>query len=429
MIRLAVNRVLVPLLVPTIFLLIAWLLHPYHNLLPRSLAGLLDYGPYWLLTILTILGATYNRGKVVLSSMLLALGLFLFHLQFDPLQFTMEQASLIDITILGIIPFNLALVSVYGERGIFTYHAAIRCAILLIQAIIIIGVFYFPNHLPDLFSQQVWMQILHYPFLAPVYNWSVSLSEIPFTHLVQFLLFLGTLLTITSAYYYNTYLSFGLLGAYTCYIAGVLFPGDPHLLSVSISAGSLLLCVALLRDSYNMAYRDELTGLPQRRALNEHLSSLGANFTLAMLDVDHFKKFNDTHGHDVGDQVLQMVASQIAKVRGGGKAYRYGGEEFTVVFTSKNIADAIYYLEEVRKSIQDYEMVIRDEARPETATKKNQSLRERGSFRQTTKKVSVTISIGVACKDTRQELPEDVLKNADQALYKAKKAGRNRVTA
>jgi len=427
MIRLAVNRVVVPLWVPAVFLLAAWLLHPYHNLLPGSLAGLMDYGPYWLLTILTLLGLTYNRGKLVLSSVLLALALFLVSLR--PLQFTMEQASLIGISLLGIIPFNLGLISVYKERGIFTYHAAIRCLILLVQAVIIIGIFYYPDNLSDFISQQARMQILHYPFLAPIYSESAFLSGMPFTHLAQLLLMLGTLCVIASAYYHNTYVSFGLLGTYIGYLAGVLYPEKAYLLSVNISAGSLLLCVALLRDSYNMAYRDELTGLPQRRALNEHLMSLGANFTLAMLDVDHFKKFNDAHGHDVGDQVLQMVASKIARVRGGGKAYRYGGEEFTVVFASRNIADAIHFLEEVRKSIQDYEMVIRDEARPQTAAKQNQSLRERGSFRKTTKKVSVTISIGVACKEIRQEMPEDVLKKADQALYKAKKAGRNRVIA
>ena len=58
---------------------------------------------------------------------------------------------------------------------------------------------------------------------------------------------------------------------------------------------------------------------------------MGRHYTLAMIDVDHFKKFNDTYGHDVGDLVLKMVAHQISQVNGGGKAYRYGGEEFTTV--------------------------------------------------------------------------------------------------
>ncbi|MDP0971523.1 diguanylate cyclase, partial [Klebsiella pneumoniae] len=85
------------------------------------------------------------------------------------------------------------------------------------------------------------------------------------------------------------------------------------------------------------AFRDELTGLPGRRALNERTQRLGRNYVLAITDVDHIKRFNDTHGHDVGDQVLRLVASKLSKVNGGGRAYRYGGEEFAVVFAGKSL--------------------------------------------------------------------------------------------
>jgi len=86
-----------------------------------------------------------------------------------------------------------------------------------------------------------------------------------------------------------------------------------------------------------MAYLDELTGLLSRRALNEYMMMLGRSYTIAMLDVDYFKKFNDTFGHDMSDQVLKMVGSKMRKVGGGGKAYRYGGEEFTVFFPRKKM--------------------------------------------------------------------------------------------
>jgi diguanylate cyclase (GGDEF)-like protein len=193
-----------------------------------------------------------------------------------------------------------------------------------------------------------------------------------------------------------------------------------------LTAIALALAIGLMRDYYNMAYRDELTSLPQRRALNESLTSLSGQYSMAMLDVDHFKKFNDTHGHDVGDQVLQMVASQIRKVQGGGKAYRYGGEEFTVVFGGKQVDDATYFLEQVRKNIEGYEMVIREQERIEEDISA-QNDRQKGSFRKAGKKVSVTISIGVAEK-TRGESPDDVLKRADEALYRAKNDGRNRTS-
>ena len=172
-------------------------------------------------------------------------------------------------------------------------------------------------------------------------------------------------------------------------------------------------------DSYVVAYRDELTGLPTRRALQNLALSLGRKYTVAMLDVDHFKKFNDTYGHDIGDQVLKLVASQLKKVKAGGKIFRYGGEEFTVVFQGKDEERVFAELDNLRQSIADYQMVIRQTPRQDK-TSRNKSAKPQS------KTVSVTISIGFAERQTRQNFAQ-TLKQADIALYKAKKSGRNKV--
>jgi len=164
-----------------------------------------------------------------------------------------------------------------------------------------------------------------------------------------------------------------------------------------------------------------LTGLPGRRALNERMQRLGRNYVIAMTDVDHFKKFNDTHGHDVGDQVLRLVASRLAKVTGGGRAYRYGGEEFALVFAGKTAEECVPHVEAVREMIANYTMHLRDQNnRPQDDSAGRQ--RRSGSASGT---VSVTISIGVAERLAEHRNPEEVLKCADQALYSAKGAGRN----
>jgi hypothetical protein len=80
----------------------------------------------------------------------------------------------------------------------------------------------------------------------------------------------------------------------------------PFTLNILCSQVMLMIAAAVAHEAYQMAFRDELTGLPGRRALNERLQRLGRHYVLAMTDVDHFKKFNDTHGHDVGDQVLRL---------------------------------------------------------------------------------------------------------------------------
>jgi diguanylate cyclase (GGDEF)-like protein len=140
-----------------------------------------------------------------------------------------------------------------------------------------------------------------------------------------------------------------------------------------------------------------------------------------MLDVDHFKKFNDTYGHDVGDQVLKMVAGQIRRVGGGGKAFRYGGEEFTIVFPGKDEEHSRPYLEDVREAVADYALVLREKDRP-SSHKAGRDKRGQGRYQH---RASVTISIGMASRNKNLRDPERVIKAADQALYRAKQAGRN----
>jgi diguanylate cyclase (GGDEF)-like protein len=201
-----------------------------------------------------------------------------------------------------------------------------------------------------------------------------------------------------------------------------------HLDDISIAmgiAGGLCLVWGLLRSSYAMAYRDELTGLLSRRALNERLNTLGRRYSIAMLDVDHFKRFNDKHGHDVGDEVLKLVASRVSQVGNGGIAYRYGGEEFCIVFPRKSSEDCAAALDEVRERIADYKMSIRDRgSRPQRS---RDGARRRGATRVGRDEVSVTISAGVAARDEDCPDAEAVILAADSKLYKAKKTGRNRV--
>ncbi len=151
---------------------------------------------------------------------------------------------------------------------------------------------------------------------------------------------------------------------------------------------------------------------------------------MAMIDVDHFKKFNDTHGHDIGDQVLKLVAARLAQVEGGGIAYRYGGEEFSVLFPDRPIEQALPALEKLRASIESYRMNVRSDDRPKDLQEGSQrrGANDAGSTSATTEKVlSVTVSIGASEREPGQN-PSETLRVADKALYRAKEGGRNRVS-
>ena len=190
--------------------------------------------------------------------------------------------------------------------------------------------------------------------------------------------------------------------------------------AVYMGTAGLILVVAVIEASYLLAYQDGLTSLPARRALTEALERLGGGglYTVAMIDVDHFKRFNDTYGHDVGDQVLRMVAAKLARVAGGGRAYRYGGEEFAVLFPGRSLEDVLPHLEDVRQAVADTNFTIRRRLR---------TRRRRDGGGRPRRKAVITVSIGAAERSQRLAAPEQVLRAADQALYRAKAEGRNRV--
>jgi GGDEF domain-containing protein len=148
---------------------------------------------------------------------------------------------------------------------------------------------------------------------------------------------------------------------------------------------------------------------------------------VAMVDVDHFKKFNDTHGHDVGDQVLKLVAARLGEIDGGGKAFRYGGEEFAVLFPERRLEQALPHLEAMRASIERYRMAVRGVDRPKDP-EAGSRMRAAAAPAAADRSLSVTISIGAAERDGMLTAPGQVVRAADAALYRAKRSGRNRVS-
>jgi diguanylate cyclase (GGDEF)-like protein len=190
-------------------------------------------------------------------------------------------------------------------------------------------------------------------------------------------------------------------------------------------AGAAVLIVALVEMAHAMAFHDELTGLPARRALTQKLNTLRAPYAVAIVDIDHFKSFNDEHGHNVGDQVLRMVAARLRAVGGGGTAYRSGGEEFTLVFPGLEKREALAEVEIVREAVANARFALRRLPRPNA--ERGQAKRGQGS--ESSQHLQVTISVGVAAATDDTEPTSALLQAADKAMYKAKTAGRNRVMA
>ena len=204
-----------------------------------------------------------------------------------------------------------------------------------------------------------------------------------------------------------------------------IFCGLDNLSRVIVfSAAVLVVLVGALESMLALAYRDGLTGLPGRRALNDALRQLGRRYAIAMLDVDHFKRFNDRFGHRTGDDVLKMMAARLLRIPGG-RAYRYGGEEFAVIFRGRAARHAAERMEAFRESLARTPFVIRHLPRASRKARGGSTARMRSR-----KEVRITASIGWAAPAVAQgRRPAEVLAAADKALYRAKQKGRNRVVA
>ncbi len=189
----------------------------------------------------------------------------------------------------------------------------------------------------------------------------------------------------------------------------------------SFSIASFIHLHAIFTMYWQRVYIDELTQIPNRRALDERLQTLAGEYVIAMVDIDHFKSFNDKYGHDEGDNVLRLVGAVMNKELG--KAYRYGGEEFFAVFEGDDYEMAAAIADKARKKLEKRDFFIR----PPKKLRKSASKKNRGMAKGKGKKVRVTVSIGLAGSSAQRHSPQDVMKCADKALYKAKNQGRNRV--
>lgn len=304
-------------------------------------------------------------------------------------------------------PFNLLLLIVLPERGLWNKFGITYILAPLLQFVLC---YYLFQYKPELF-----VDVPALLYTKPFEGYVLSIGA----SLWMLFVFIISLLILC---WRNAEAEASLIGCLIASYAILSWLYLPMISTVLISAAIISIIVGVFRSSHEMAYFDELTKILGRRALNEKLEGLGRNYTIAMIDIDHFKKFNDTHGHDIGDDVLKMVATKLQAVKGGGKVYRYGGEEFCVIFANRSIEQCIPHLEVLREDIAGYKMRLRDKSnRPPS---KKEGSNKRG---QATKglAVSVTISIGVATKTAELSRPSQVIKAADEALYKSKNRGRN----
>jgi diguanylate cyclase (GGDEF)-like protein len=363
--------------------------------------------PYILCAFACVIAHIYNRSRLLIIAIIVGGSYWLIQ---NHLQYSLDEpATYFRYTLLCIlVPANLLLMMLMPEKGLWN---KVSISLLVIPLAIGLSIhFYQP-------SEQLLLGLNQLLPLRPAdgYTMSIGASVVFAAFVVSGLVVLWLKNGETEA---------AAIASILAVFITLAFFSKPLISTTLFSTAGLILIISLLMRSRELAFIDELSGLPGRRAFNEKLNNLGHTYSIAMIDIDHFKKFNDKYGHSVGDDVLKMVAALIGKNKGNGTAYRYGGEEFSIVYNGRNIEQCHQQLDILRQLIAEYLLVIRDDkVRKKTA---HQQTPKRGASR-TTAGVNVTISIGISERSDKYDTPEEVLQAADKALYKAKQAGRNRV--
>ena len=371
--------------------------------LPSSYQGLRTAGPYAVLIAATAVAWWFNRGRTFVIALSILAGYAGHHV--------FQGSAAVYTAMVVIVPFNGLLAMLKPERGARYRAAHGWIALLVIEALLVawIGA---AGRSP--ISGTWWNELLaSWPLRSP-----------PTPPLARLMLAAAFGAAAWRAWHERTPVSVGNAGAIAAFFIAAELARSPGAFAAFLTAAGAMLIVALLQESHRLAFRDELTGLPGRRALEERMRGLGGPYSIAMIDVDHFKQFNDRHGHDIGDQVLKLVAARLAQVSGGGIAYRYGGEEFAVLFPGRGLHEALIHLEALRASVESYRMAVRAPDRPK---RPEDGITRRNRAPAATTMLSVTVSIGAAEPSGTARSPSRVIKAADEALYRAKQEGRNRV--
>lgn len=376
--------------------------------LPVWMQPLVAVYPYIVLVVGLLFGWHFDRSRMVLAMLTLALadGALLLFAAGDAA--TEGVGRIVFNAVAFLLPLNLMALSLMTERGAMVRSGIVWLCVTLSQLFLVAWL-----RRPELAEVAA---SLEFAYVGPHWTeWTPIAQPALLAFVVTLVLQLSRFLVYKNAI--ESGFMWALVASFIA-LHGSRFGWSP---TNYFATAGLILFLALLEASYKMTYHDELTGVPGRLALDQALPGLGRRYAVAMVDIDHLKDVNDQYGIGVGDQVLQMIATKITNVSGGGKAFRYSGEEFAVLFPGKSAGETLAYLETLRKTVEASRSVLRSRGRlreqPEQPSEDS----------STGEELSVTISVGVAERDDRKTIPEQVIKAAYKALYRAKMDGGNQV--
>lgn len=292
------------ILLPFVLIVLAYIFFTKTNTMSKPQLDIIELSPYAIFLIGGAIAWKFNRSRELFILFILTLSLASITYLPETMGKSVQVADIYSIICL-LIPINIAIFSFFKERGILSLWGIIRIGFILSQVLL--------SYWLIKPGQREFLSLINKDIVPVNLHTVTSISQVSILAFIAALIIL-----IVRQFSYRSSQDISFIGVLFALFFVLHHNDNPILYPIFFGISGIILITSIIQDSYSMAFSDELTGLPSRRALKQDMMKLGMNYVIAMLDIDHFKKFNDTHGHDTGDEVLKLVASTIKDVTGGG---------------------------------------------------------------------------------------------------------------
>ncbi|SMF14466.1 GGDEF domain-containing protein [Pseudobacteriovorax antillogorgiicola] len=409
-----------------VLILIIVLIYPQLNeyiFISQGFTHFLAMIPYMSFILVAWLGLKLNQTRILFTAILMfASYLTLQHIHSGELNLKDPEATMFIKAIALGLPISGFIAMVQRETRLKSWRTLGR-ALTILSPWVLMGLL--------LEYQPSWLSVL-----LTVPDLDIAWMKVPQLTFLTFMIFLSTPFFIKDKKisFYVVGFSVSVFCSLLAFNAGLTTDNSGDKLAhttLSFVMGAIVLLESMVRLNWQRVYLDELTGIPNRRALDEYLYTLEGEYSIAMMDIDRFKKFNDSYGHDEGDNALRLVAKTLE--RSGARVYRYGGEEFCAVFEGVDCEDSFMFANKMRRLVEAQDFYLRSSVPPVSRPIKWRRMVERKIKKEpgpelvteSRDPLTITISIGLSSPTEESMSPFDVIKVSDGLLYEAKRRGRN----
>jgi diguanylate cyclase (GGDEF)-like protein len=375
-------------------------------ILPEYVISFLQFLPYVLLLIIIANSISHQQSRELNIAISLIMSYWLMRNLIWPTDTNDATATILFVLIGPLIALNFIIVTILPEKGIQNKNGI---HLLLLMSFELMFLIWIVNLTPELF-----LKYLYYPYfvseifdLSPMYQSSIIINVIVF-----FILLIKAILKQQVVFT-------GYLGAFISIVLAQHFINTPITSMVYFSVACLILIMAISLNSYRLSKIDIITELPSLRSFKGQLKKLDDHFCIALVDIDEFKEMTDEYGQDVCDQILRMIASRSLLLGRKGFPYRYGDQEFALIFYDMQLHEANKYLATLCDSIANEPFMLRSSKRPFFKPNFTPSLGQ-SARNSKYKSIPISVSVGIAEKKPHHNNASDVLTTAREALDRAK---------